>query len=291
MKKGKKRELGIIAVCAVIAMAFTFRSTQNTSVDIDVAIREGKITAGFIANGKYNGATVNLKIKNNRSEILRVKVPAGSTFKTAKEEEQELVTVEDQIIVLQPKAQNEQTIKAYCTEASDKAPGEGNSFTIAKTKNDNLYKLFTHLKTNKFSEESRQDAIWAITNKTSISNIDVRTPQDRELRKFLSGLLGAQDPWYSTPQNRVIQEDRQIVSETVVVKGDLSFTTNKGALVHQEITKKDGTLIHKSNKSNTIQTGNVDFSFTLKVKGWEKGEYAVRVMEGSRVLATYPFQI
>lgn len=81
------------------------------------------------------------------------------------------------------------------------------------------------------------------------------------------------------------------MSETVIVKGDLSFTCNKGALVYQEIVKKDGTLMHKSNKTNTVRTGNVDFSFSLKVKGWEKGEYSLKVKDGSQVLAEYPFQI
>ena len=290
-RKQKKRELILIAGCALIAMAFTIKSDQSTVVDLETALKEGKISVDFNSTGTYHGQSVNMNLKSNSGSPMKIRIPAGTLFISEDKGEQELLTVNDQIIALQPRSQQQQSVSAYCSEASDRCPAKGGKFNFKKTDDARLKKLLVFLKTNKVSEGAVQDAVWAITDRKPVSNIDHLIPADKELRKFVASMNGQSDPWYSTPQHRNVRTGGEIVSETVIVKGDLSFTCNKGALVYQEIVKKDGTLMHKSNKTNTVRTGNVDFSFSLKVMGWEKGEYSLKVKDGSQVLAEYPFQI
>jgi NAD(P)H-dependent FMN reductase len=290
-KEQRKREALLIASCALIVMAFTIKSDQHAVIDLETALKEGKIAAGFQSTGTYHGQSVSMNLKSNLGTVLKVKIPAGTLFISEDKGEQELVTVTDQIIVLQPRSQQQQNIYAYCSEASDRCPADGGKFSFKKSEDAQLRKLLGFLKTNKVSEGTIQDAVWAVTDRRPVSNIDYQIPADKELRKFVASMNGQSDPWYSTPQQRNVRTGGEIVSETVIVKGDLSFTCNKGAVVYQEIVKKDGTLMHKSNKTNTVRTGNVDFSFSLKVMGWERGEYSLKVKDGSQVLAEYPFRI
>ena len=290
-RKQRKGEALLIACCALMVMAFTIKSDQSSVVDLETALKEGRISVDFNSTGTYHGQSVNMNLKSNSGSPIKLRIPAGTLFFSEDKGEQELLTVYDHIIALQPRSQQQQSISAYCSEASDRCPVKGGKFTFSKTDDARLKKLLVFFKTNKVSEGAVQDAVWAITDRKPVSNIDHQIPADKELRKFVASMNGQSDPWYSTPQHRNVRTGGEIVSETVIVKGDLSFTCNKGALVYQEIVKKDGTLMHKSNKTNTVRTGNVDFSFSLKVMGWEKGEYSLKVKDGSQVLAEYPFQI
>lgn len=292
-KKLKKAAVNsVLFVCVVLLAAFT-RTNEDVQVfDVQTAISSGKIIAKFNSNGTYSGESVDVSLTNNLNQRIRIRIPAGSIFSPSDDGEQDLISVEDQFIVLQPKARIEETISAYCKQASDRCPSEQGSFKLLKSTDVEMGKLLTYLKDHKVSSGTLQDAVWTVSDRHAVSNIQVSIPADQELRKYLSTVTGLKDTWYTTPQQRVVEDDGRIVHETVVVKGEIKFVSRKGAVVHQEIARKDGTLMFKGEKSNTMATtGNVDFQFTIRVKGWEKGEYQVRVMEGEKELISYPFAI
>lgn len=291
-KKGRKWiNFSITILCATFAWAFTNISETDETVNLQTALSNGQLQAEIISNGGYSQNSVHLDLVNKTSRILKVVVPAGSLFKTDDNSEQELVVPRDQLIVLNPKAQLKQDLSAYCTEASDLVPQKGNKFTLTHVKEKNLSSLINYLNKNNVSTTSIQEAIWSVTDKHPISHVSVTNSADKELRNFLCQLTGMKDTWYSSPQERIVTADRRIIQETVTIKGDLKFQCKVGAVVDQEIHKKDSGLLFKSDKRNTVKTGNVDFSFTLQVKGWEKGEYEVLVKEGESILGRYPFSI
>ena len=128
--------------------------------------------------------------------------------------------------------------------------------TMKKSSNKKLLELTSYLNKTPASESCYQDAIWSITDQHPISNIFVNKKVDKELRTFLAGVTGMKDVWYSSSQERSITPERQIIQETVTIIGDLKFNTKIGAVVHQEIHKKDTGLLFKSDKHNTIKTGS-----------------------------------
>lgn len=290
-KRGKWFGGSLLVISVIILAAFNVNRLEQQTVSLEDAIAAGQIKMQAISLGTYSEESVLLKIQNYTPNILKVKVKAGTMFAPSDDGEQTLITIDDQFIVLQPKSANQLNLKAYCTEANDHCPKDEGVFSLVSNKNAELIKLVTFVRGKSISAACYQDAIWAVTDARPISNIQATTLTDKELRKYISSITNKPDTWYTTPQSRVVDEDRNIQQETIIVKGTITFTCDKGSVVHQELVKKNGDLMYKSDKTNTLQTGKVDFSFTVKVRGWEKGEYAVRVMAGTKELTSYPFVI
>ena len=290
-KSGKWKGGSLLVIGVIVLAAFNVKRLDQQTVSLEDAIASGQIKMQANSLGTYSNESVLLKIQNSTPSVLKVKVKAGTMFAPADEGEQTLIAIDDQFIVLQPKSANQLNLKAYCTEASDRCPSDEGAFTLATNKNLELSKLVAFVRGKSISAQCYQDAIWAVTDARPISNIQATTAVEKEMRKYIATITNKPDTWYTTPQSRVLDANRNIQQETVVVKGMITFTCDKGSVVHQELVKKNGDLMYKSDKTNTIQSGKVDFSFTVKVRGWEKGEYAVRVMAGTKELTSYPFAI
>lgn len=290
-KSGKWIGGSLLVISVIVLAAFNVKRLEQQTISLEDAIAAGQIKMQANSLGTYSDESVLLKIQNNTPSILKVKVKAGTMFAPGDDGEQTLITIDDQFIVLQPKSANQLNLKAYCTEANDRCPSDEGSFTLATNKNAELSKLVAFVRGKSISAQCYQDAIWAVTDAHPISNIQATTAVEKEMRKYIATITNKPDTWYTTPQSRVVDANRNIQQETVVVKGMITFTCDKGSVVHQELVKKNGDIMYKSDKTNTIQSGKVDFSFTVKVRGWEKGEYAVRVMAGTKELTSYPFAI
>jgi hypothetical protein len=290
-KRNKWTVLSALFLSTIVLFAFARKTAEVATIDLSTAIAQGKVFSEMKANGNFNGQSVQLNLRNNTSVGLKIRIPAGTVFDPPSEDDQDLIMVEDDFIVLQPKSQANTVLDAYCMQASNHAPEENGKMKMIKNTNTDLDKLVVYLKTHKVSKDVFQDAVWALSNGYAISSVNITTPADKELRNYLATLTGRSNVWYSTPQVRTVEPDRNIRQETVVVKGDITYNAAKGAMVYQEIVAADGRSIHKSDKMATPYGGKVDFSFTLKVRGWEKGDYAVVVKEGTKELANYPFSI
>ncbi|MES2798778.1 MAG: hypothetical protein V4638_02075 [Bacteroidota bacterium] len=293
MKKLKKQLLHVVSFLIVASAVYSFTNPQSAtnSIDIFEAIKLGKITMVAKNNGGYSLESVNLSLKNNTATTLSISIPAGAVFKPADEGDQDLIVPIEDVLVLQPKAQLQRNINAYCIQASERSPNENGSTSLSKNLNTNLGKLLTYFKTNKVDKSDIQDALWAVSDGHSICNVGNTSEQGKNLRTFLATLTGQENTWYHTPQSRVIEEDRTIQRETVTVSGQLSYTVPKGTIVFDEVVSADGRSFFKSQGKVAPYGGKVEFSFNLRVKGWKKGDYFVKVMKGSEQIVVFPFSI
>lgn len=288
-----KNFITVVAVLTCLLFAYAFQKSNNTlqTIDLASAIAQQKVKAIFASNGSYSGESVLLGITNLTSTKLQVKIPFGTSFLTDNPEDQELIMVQDEILVLEPKSQNNIKINAYCSEASDHCPTSGSNFKLSKINSEQINKLAGFLKINKTNPSYFQDAVWAITNKYGVTSIDNSTVDGKALRKFMCEMLTIKDDWYTSPQQRTVDENQNIQSEAVSISGMLKYTSAKGAQIHSEVVKADGTKKFTSEKHSAPFGGETTFKFSLKVQGWEKGDYKVLVKEGAREIVKYDFKI
>lgn len=284
----------LLAVITLTLLFIFFAFTDDTYAiqsTLEDAINNRTVSANAISNGKYSGKSVNLQLSNNTNNSLQILIPAGTTYIPESEGEQTLIQMEDQLITLAPNGKTYPSIGAFCTEANDRCPTANKSFKIGRSSNPKFDKLFAFVKDKKVSKSNYQDAIWAISDNKSVSNINAELPIDKELRKFVASLTGQKDTWYTTPQNVTVDQRGNFNMETVLIHGDLSFTCAKGTKVYQDIHKGNGEMFFQSNKSMTSVSGNVDYNFRLSVKGWERGKYYIRIHDGTKELSRYEFEI
>lgn len=265
--------------------------TAEKEVKLTEAIKDGSIKADVISNGKHSGKSVKLSVTNTTNRTLKVIIPAGTAYIPGEDEEQTLIQLEEDFFVMEPKTTKNHLIAAFCTEASDKCPSNGGAFKISTSSNKNLNKVIEYMKGKKIDKKSFQDVVWAITDDHSVSNIQATTPQTQEFRKYLAELTGQKDTWYTSPQRHVITEERRIVSQTVVVRGQVQFPSDGTSVIRQEVIDKDGEVKFALPPATPRKSQQVTMDFSVRVRGWEAGEYTLRIMKDDVQIKSYPFRL
>lgn len=265
--------------------------TDNKVIDLKTAINSGLIDAKITSNGKYSGKSVNLNVTNKQGKTLTIRVPAGTTYAPADNGEQTLIQLEEQILVLQPRGSQQKLVAAFCTEASDRCPSKSGTFKLGSNKNPKLKELITYLDNKKIDKSVYQDAVWTITDNKPVSYVYAEDAPTKEFRKYLAKLTGQKDTWYSSPQEYTVDNRGHINSETVIIEGELVFDSDGVSPIHQELCDADGNMLFKSNASTPRKSKEVTMNFKVRVKGWEVGDYMVKVMKGDEELKRFPFKV
>lgn len=281
---------GVFLSVVLILQAFTFTPTIK-ELNLFTAINSNQITASFVSNGQYNGKSVDLNIKNNTSGSLKIKIPSGTLFHPENDDEQTLIQLEDDFIVLKPHGAYEGVSVAYCTESNDRCPSTGNSMKITANKNPNFSKLSKYLIGKDIETSTYQSAVWAISDGHNVSNIEAIDPATKEFRKYIATITGQDDTWFSSPQHIQIDEEGNFRRETVVITGQLEFNCEKNAQVRQDIYKENGESVLISDKYMTARYGKVTYKFTMRVRGWEKGKYFIKLHDGTDEITRYYFDV
>jgi hypothetical protein len=269
----------------------SFKPAEET-FDLESAISAKLISVAFISTGSYSGESLIMKVKNLNSKKLIIRINAGTYFIAPSDYEQNLLIPQEDFIVLDSKQSTEKILNGYCTNMSNAAPNEDGIFVLEKVYIKGLDDFLGLIKGKNFESYTLQSAIWALTDQEPVSNVDGENSDEIDvLRKELFKITGQEETWYKSRQAYVINEFRQINTETLRITGKLNFTTVKGALIHEEIYDSEGNLLFKLSESVAKLGGEVAYEFNLKVQGWKKGNYEIRLMEGPKLVKTFEFVV
>lgn len=280
----------ILSIVYFIATSFFISRYLKNTIDLKTALNQKKITATFKSNGNYSDESVDYIISNNTNQTLSIRVPSGTLFNPKDSSEQTLIQVHENILTLKSKEEIKGTFEAFCTESNDNCPTANDAMSIGENKNQKLDSLINHLKTNKINSAHYQQAIWCVTDGKSVSNI-LNNSHSSDLREYVSELTGQENTWYSTPQNVHVNSNGNIVSTTKTITGEISFHCRKATQIFQDVHDHNGIKLISTEPYRTVRDGNITYTFTIKVKGWEPGNYYVRLHDGQRELKKYSFQI
>lgn len=286
----KSTKIAVLLVVSVLFSAFSKNSTATRTSIFD-AVKAKTISATLLSNGKHNGNSVDLKIVNLTSQAIELLIPAGTKYSTAQDEEQTLIQIEDKFIALQPKQTYTGKAAAFCTEASDRCPTSAAAMTITKNTNPKFTELSEYIKGKTIDKSTFQDAVWAISDGYSVSNISADDQASKDFRKKVADITGQKNPWFNSPQNVTVDDRGRFNMETVLIAGQLEFMCNKGTMVHQDIYKANGEAVLVSDKTMQARYGNVKYRFQMQVKGWEKGEYYIKLHDGTNEITRYTFNV
>lgn len=277
-----------LLICAIVISAQS-APTAEKEITLNEAIASGTITVDVSSVGKYSGKSVKLVATNTTRKSLKITIPAGTAYVPGDDEEQTLIQLEEEFFVLAPNNSKTHMIAAFCTEASDKSPASGGKFKISTSANKKLNEAIAYMANKQIDKKSFQDAVWAITDNHSVSNIQASNPQTQEFRKYLATLTGQKDTWYTSPQHHTLNEERRIVSQTVVVHGQVQFPSDGTSIIRQEVIDKDGEVRFALPPATPRKSQKVTMDFSVRVRGWEPGEYTLRIMKDNEEIKTYPF--
>ncbi len=285
-----KAVLTLLFFTAALSISFTHKPMVKEYTLKDAIVSKA-IQFQIKSNGKYSGLSLVGNVKNNLKSTIKLSIPAGTLYHPEDSGEQTLIQLEDIYLTLSPSASKQISLDAFCTEASDRCPSEGKTMTIGENKNASLNSLIGYIKGKDINKSAYQDGVWAVSDHKSVSNIVAENKATKEFRTFVASLTGQKDTWFTSPQEIQLDEQGNFNYETVNVSGRISFDCSAGDRVRQDIYSSNGEPVFVSQKYMTARTNHVNYTFNLKVRGWEKGAYYIRIHNGNDELAKYEFSI
>ncbi len=269
---------------------------KEEKINIHDAVAQNLVSLNAISNGDYSGKSIVLSMTPKVKSKYLIVVPAGTHFISEESSEQDIFVVEDQVLALTSSEGQEYTIEGFCSQYSNAAPEEGSGFKMTLTKNDNLSKLSKYMNGKGFSEDVKQNAIWSVSDKKSVSNIfdydDENNPKVKDLRSYVCELTKLENVWYNTATSRTLTPERQIETTPTVITGKLEYKVEKPGKMSLSVYKSNGELVREIFKDVAINNvGETSFNFKGKVQGWEKGGYVVKVKIDEKVIHSQTFEV
>lgn len=266
----------ILSILTVLVIT-SFNRNTGTIISLSDAVSQGKVEVNIKNTGGFSGKCINALIKNLTNTDLTIVVYPGTTFVPEDEGEQTLVTPAKQVIALIKNQARTVAMEAYCTEAHDRSPDQNSKFALSSISNPQLKSFF--LKANTFGamgSEMIQEAIWCITDSSSVSNLYHANPTiQKNVRQYICTLTGQQDTWYTTRRNFEVGEDRRIVDRPQVVKGKILMDNKEPIELNGMVKNGAGEVVLAYQNHIKLPAGKMEFDFELKVSGWVKGDYYV----------------
>lgn len=285
-------KLTAVVLVWIIAAALSSYKKPALTFNLADAVKAKALTSSFTGAGGHSGNCMKVNMQNLKDEEVRIVIPAGTLFKPADDGAQNILVPQEQFVILKPGESKTTFIKGFCCEASDRSPAKDMSFTLTASKDPKMAKLFTFLKGKQYPDDVLQNAIWCVSDNHQVSDIYVpKMEMVKPLRDELCTITGQKDTWYSTPTSHNVDAQGNISHQTTSVTGMIKFKALKNATIHNEIYDASGKLLMKNPNSFNIKPGSVEYDFEIRVSGWEKGTYVVKVFEDETVIHKQEFKL
>ncbi len=271
----------------------TFAPIKTESIDIHEAVSKDLIKVEAISKGDYSGQCMAVVINPLKPNKYTITIPAGTHFIAENDPEQDIFVVEDQILVMTAKESQTFSVEGFCSQHDDASPDEGSLFKMTKSKDEKLMELAKFINGKGYSEDTKQSAIWAVSDGETIAAIFEKDKDEvKELREYVCDITERPNPWYNTVQEYRVTETRSIETLPVEVFGELEYEVTEKGKMRLSVYKSDGGLVRDIFKDVAINhTGQTTFNFKGKVQGWEKGGYEVKVFINEKEIHKMPFEV
>jgi hypothetical protein len=277
----------------ILSILMSFAPVKTEAIDIHEAVAKDLIKVEAISKGDYSGQCMAVVISPIKSNKYVVNIPAGTHFIAENDPEQDIFVVEDQILAMTTKEAQTFSVEGFCSQHDDSSPSEGSLFKMTKSKDAKLVELANFIKGKGYSEDTKQSAIWAVSDGETIAAIFEEDKEEvKELRDYVCDITERPNPWYNSVQEYTVTETRHIESSPVEIVGKLEYEVKEKGKMRLSVYKADGELVRDIFKDLAINhTGETAFNFKGKVKGWEKGGYEVKVFINEKEIHMMPFEV
>lgn len=268
-------------------------ATSEDALDLHQAVKSGQVGMVSRSSGEYQGEAVVIEIENRTDRTQKLLLPAGTLFKADSEPDQDIIVVQEQYIALGPRERSTWMVRGYCSQMDDSSPEEGSQFTMVMTEREDLKKLIEKCKGINYDDEMLQQAVWSVTDLEPVSSIYSDEPSESTaLRQAVAEITGLENPWYQTRNRYSVAEDRSIQMDPVEVSGEIHYKSKKGEIIAAELWGPGNEKIAALGDGRRSPVdGNMHFTFKLKIEGYPKGIYLVRVLGNNNVISESKFEV
>lgn len=260
-------------------------------ISLQDALDQNLVEITMESSGGYSGKCVALHIDSKSNKKYQLLLNPGDVFIPDDGGNQNILVVEEQVLAMDD-AQDDFRVEGFCCEAHDHSPGEGEGFTFSRVDNEKLVSLANYISGKGIDTDNKQSAIWAVSDGNSVSDIYPSNSKSKDLRKYVCDLTGQKDVWFNTKNNYQVTEDRRIVTQPVLITGEVIYNVEKPGKIFCSVYDADGNVMIELVKGSQIPyAAELSFEFQGKVKGWDEGDYFVKVFLDEKEIHSQKFSV
>jgi hypothetical protein len=263
MSSHSKLATALLICCTVI---------EAKTISIDKAIEKKMIRTEVVCKG---GLSVDYKIKNHTDDSLKIIVPAGWRMNSVKEEYQDILVTQEQILAMGKRQEKTFEIKGYCCEADHAGPSKGLKYEQGKLADANLVLVATYPNATKLDENTQQYAVWAVSNNKPTANIVGKNDSlTQDLRHFVAKIKGEPIPWYTLQKRVRINAYGEINEHPLQLKAKVNYNVEKEVYAYFYVLDSLGNKVANIT-GQWLHPGNHDYDVNVSVRGLQKGKYKI----------------
>lgn len=255
----------------------------NSSISIEEAAKRGLIKLTIKSKGGYTGKVIEMKIHNNTSRNVELKLEAGRKLDSKKNNEQDILVTQAQDLILYAGQQRKIDVMGMCCQAGNSCPTVNADYLVGTLADSNLIKLAMYIDKNKYyNDYTAQQAVWCVSDNKSLASIyggDEKIVKG--LRNYVSLVTGKPIPAY----NITYKEGRNnaVIGHPFKIEGIFDYNLNTTGHVTLAIYDVSGKIVQYIFKDIAHDRGEHKIYYTFRTKDLPEGTYYARMTNEGRM--------
>lgn len=209
------KTFGMVLLCLLLAVP----TMAKKRISFAQALKSKMIQAKFEGSGKgHYGESISMVVRNASAQQLEVYIEAGRMLASRAPEKQNMVITQPLILVISPGQTRKGLLNAMCGEMHDGSPRKGTPYSYAAMAKSSVKGVASLIGEHDYQNVTAQNAVWALTDKNPIENIEGDDPVMVEiLKSYVKKALGLERekkeefiPAFRRPsQNKEVKEEKK----------------------------------------------------------------------------------
>jgi hypothetical protein len=258
----------IIFLFASLLSAVTFQSA-TTTIELQNAMEQRQILATFTG---ASGSTHYLKplsasIRNLKNQQISIVIPAGYHFRSEDSTVQDIITTQEELLVLKPREVLEVKLSGMCIQHHNGAPGADDGFKLAGFANPKLKKLALYLDEKNVQDYKGQQAMWIVSDGEDLRYIiGIGSTSERELIDLVASI---------TNQPTITEKEYAAYKQEVIspvykseLRGKFAFNFNMKVPIHIALFDENGIVLQEI-YNQVAPAGRQEVTYTFDAVPYE----------------------
>ncbi len=278
------------AILIIIAILLTTNCLMAKTITINLseAIEKKMVTTeGVNISGDYMGKTMSLSVTNISQETLVIKVENGVIFKPEDPKNQPMVIAGEPTLIVPPTKKKSVDVYTFCGNAPRHCPGKDAKYSYGFKASDTLIGVLQFIKNYSLYDDLGQNAVWAITNNHSLSQIydSQRESIAKDLLALVMRLTSREKPqYYSITKHEAIPDAPAYVPKTLKIIADFELRLEAPKVLTLGVFDASGKMIQSVFENQEFGALGHRFEVEFESADVQAGNYYIRLKEGEKVI-------
>lgn len=256
----------------------------QTPIDLKTALENRTILATFSG---AEGSTHYLKplsasIRNLKNQEISIRIPAGYHFKSEDSTVQDIITTQEELLVLKPKEVRDVKLSGMCIQHHNGAPSQEDGFKLAGWAAPNLKKLALFLDEKNIQNCQGQQAMWVVSDGDDLQDIvGIGSTSERELIDLVASITN--QPTITEAQ--FAAHKKEVVSPVYKseLRGKFAFNFNMKVPIHIALFDENGIVLQEI-YNQVAPAGRQEVTYTFDALPYEGKTIHAKLMAFDDVL-------